>query len=170
MNIKNSLFAIGGIILAFITPIIPLILIVGVAISMDTCIGIFKAKKLKEPITSRKMSKLISKLVLYQSAIILFYAIEKFILGDIIGYFITIPLILTKVIATTLLFIELTSINESYKIISGVNIWAKFKELLSRGKDIKKDVKQLLNENDIKLNKIEKVIDDEPDPHTERMD
>ena len=140
MNIKTSAMAVLGIIVAFLTPIIPLILIVGAAIMADTLFGVLRANKLKQSITSRKMSKLISKLFLYNGAVVLFFCIEKFILGDIIGAFTAIPLILTKLITATLLFIELTSINENYEAISGVNIWTRFKDMLHRGKELKNDL------------------------------
>jgi len=143
MKIKTSLVAVIGIVMAFLVPIIPLLLIVGGAILLDTIFGIIKAKKLGDPVTSRKMSKIVSKMVLYESAVVLFFCIEKFVLGDIIGLFTSIPLILTKLVVTTLLFIEGTSINENYQAISGVSIWGKFKSLLSRGKELKKDFKEL---------------------------
>lgn len=82
-------------------------------------------------------------MVLYQSAIILAFAVEKFILGDIIGLFTSIPFILTKIVTTTLLFIEATSINENYLAISGVSIWKKFKTLLNRTKEFQKNIKKI---------------------------
>jgi len=142
-SLKGSTAAIFGIVLAFLMPIVPLILIVGGAILLDTITGIYKARKLKEDITSRRMSAIVSKMALYQLALILFFTVETYVLQDIIGIFTAIPLILTKVVTTTLLFIEGTSINENYKAISGVNIWAKFKELLKRAKEVSNEVKDL---------------------------
>jgi hypothetical protein len=143
INFKLSIYAILGIIFSFLIPIIPLFLIIGVSIVIDTVFGILRAKKLKQKITSRGLSKLISKMVLYDSAVLLFFCIEKFILGDIIGVFTSIPFILTKIVATTILFIELKSINENYEIISGVNFWTSFKILLQRSKDLKSEIKSI---------------------------
>lgn len=140
INFKLSIYAILGIIFSFLIPIVPLFLIIGVSIVIDTIFGILRAKKIKQKITSRGLSKLISKMVLYDSAVLLFFCIEKFILGDIIGVFTSIPLILTKIVATTILFIELKSINENYEIISGVNFWTTFKILLQRSKDLKSEI------------------------------
>src|SRR3970040_897388 len=145
ISIKKSFLSIYGIIIAFLMPIIPLIIIVGVAIFVDSIFGILRANKVKEPITSRKFYKIISKMVLYQSAIIVAFAVEKFILGDIIGLFTSIPFILTKIVTTTLLFIEATSINENYLAISGVSIWKKFKTLLNRTKEFQKNIKKITN-------------------------
>ena len=136
-KIKSEIYAILAIAIAFLTPIIPLILIVGLAIFLDTFIAIYKAYKLNEKITSKKLSAVVSKMVLYQSAIIGFFCIEKYILGDLTIMLTSIPLVLTKLVAVTLLFIEGQSIIENYSAVSGINIFNKFKELLSRTKYVK---------------------------------
>jgi hypothetical protein len=142
-TIKESVIVMIGIIVAFLTPIVPLILIVGGAIGLDTIIGVYRSWKIKESITSRKMSRLVSKMVLYQSAVIGFFCIEKFILNDFIVVFTAIPLILTKLVSVTLIFIEGQSINENWMTITGISLWGKFKDLLNRGKDIKTEIKDL---------------------------
>ena len=136
-NLKVSTLAILGIVLAFLMPIIPLILIVGAAIGLDTVFGILRARKLKEPVTSRRLSKIVSKMVLYNSAVVLFFCIEKYVLGDFTLMVTAIPFVLTKLVTTTLLFIEITSISESYKAITGVSLWMKAKMMVSRGVEIK---------------------------------
>jgi len=147
VKVKASLSQIFGIVLTFLTPIKPLILIVGVAIALDTFYGVRRAKKTGEKVTSRKLSKIISKMVLYQSAVILFFCVEKFILGDIIGLFTNIPLILTKIVTTVLLYIEATSISESYEIMYGVSLWKKFKELIKRTGDTKQQLQDILKKD-----------------------
>ena len=139
-TVKSSLAVVVGIVLSFLMPIIPLILTVGGAIALDTITGVYRSYKTKEVITSRKLSVIVSKMLLYQLALVLFFVIETYVLQDIIGAFTSIPLILTKLVTTVLLFIELTSINENYKDISGVNVWDKFKDLLKRAKEIKSDI------------------------------
>ena len=147
VKVKASLSQIFGIVLTFLTPIKPLILIVGVAIALDTFYGVRRAKKTGEKVTSRKLSKIISKMVLYQSAVVLFFCVEKFILGDIIGLFTNIPLILTKIVTTVLLYIEATSISESYEIMYGVSLWKKFKELIKRTGDTKQQLQDILKKD-----------------------
>lgn len=148
MKIKASLTTIFGIIIAFLMPIIPLMLIVAAAIALDTIFGVVRAKKKGDKITSRKMSKLVSKLVLYQSAVVLVFCIEKYILSDILILLTAIPLIATKLVAITLLFIETTSINENYKAITGVSIWHKFKDMVARVKEVKEDVQDIVDKKD----------------------
>jgi len=140
-NLKHSFAAVSGIVISFLMPIVPLILIVGAAISLDTLTGLYKSYKTNKPITSRGLSAMVSKMLLYQLALILFFCIEKFVLSDIIGILTDIPLILTKLVTTTLLFIELTSINENYKDVTGINVWQKFRELLKRAKKVSDEVK-----------------------------
>jgi len=150
LNKLNNLGVLNffAIIAAFLAPITALIIIVGVCIFADTITGLMKAKKLKQEITSRKLSVVISKLFLYEGALILFFAMEKFILADFIGYFCDIPLFLTKLLASVLCGIEIMSINENYKAISGVSIWLKFKELLARAKEVKAEIKDLTDGED----------------------
>ncbi len=139
MTLKNSIITIYGIIIAFLMPIIPLIIIVGVAIVLDAIISIRKSKKLKQPITSRKLSKSISKMVLYNSAVILFFCIEHWILGDFIGLLTSIPFVLTKLVTAFLLYVEGLSIQENLKAM-GIDIWSKFKGFLKRSQELKDDI------------------------------
>jgi hypothetical protein len=129
---------------AFLAPIGGILLTVGLSIFADTIVGIWKAKKLKEKITSRKLSQIISKMLLYQATVILFYLIDYYILNAIIMTFFTVPLMLTKVIALTLASIEIYSIDENIKAVKGTGLWAAFKRLTSRAKDIKKDVNDII--------------------------
>ena len=130
-----------GIIVAFLAPIKPLIIIVGVCIILDTLFGILRAKKQGQKITSNKLSRLVSKMFLYQAVVILFFAIEKYILVDFILSFTSVELFLTKLVTFGLISIEIISINENYEIISGVNLFQKIKNNLKRGSDLKERMK-----------------------------
>ena len=122
-------------IMAFLVAIKPLLLLVGIFIIIDTGFGLWKSKKLKVPISSRAFSAIVTKMFLYQGAIILLYAMEHFILGDIVAMFFSgVTLLLTKVAATVLIGIELGSINENFKKVKGYSIWFKAKEFLTRAK------------------------------------
>ena len=132
-----QLFAVVG---SFFLPISGILFLIGFAIFVDTLTGIWKSKKLKLPITSRKLSAIISKLMLYEVAVIGFYLIDKFILNDIILTFFSVPLMLTKILSLVLCSIEVISISENYKAVKGIDIWSAFKNLLQRSKEIKKDI------------------------------
>jgi hypothetical protein len=132
-----QLFAVVG---SFFLPISGILFLIGFAILLDTLTGIWKSKKLGIPITSRKLSAIVSKLFLYEIAVIGFYLIDYFILNDIILTFFSVPLMLTKILSLVLVSIECISISENYEAVRGINIWSAFKNLLQRSKEIKKDI------------------------------
>jgi hypothetical protein len=132
---------------AFLMPIKPLMILVGLMIILDTFFGVWKCKKQGVKVTSKGLSSIVSKMVLYQVAVILIFALEKFMFGDFVQLFTAIPLFLTKVVATLLVGIEITSISENIEEATGVNIWQRIKIMLGRAKKIKDDVNDVLKNN-----------------------
>ena len=141
--LNNSLTRIMLIIGAFLAPIQGIMITVGICILADTAMGIWKAKKLGEKITSRKLSQIISKMFLYQMTVILIFCVDTFILNDIIQQFFTVPLLVTKIVAMTLISIELFSIDENFKAVKKKGFWDYFKRLTARAKDIKDEIDPL---------------------------
>ena len=76
-SIQKSSLQLLTVISAFFLPIIGILFLIGFAILVDTFTGIWKSKKLKIKITSRGLSAVISKLLLYEIAVILFYLISQ---------------------------------------------------------------------------------------------
>ena len=143
ISIQSELLTLISICFAFFLPISGILLMIGVLIVIDTITGIWKAKKLGEKITSRKLSAIISKLALYEITVIMFFLIDRFILNDIILTFFSVPFMLTKVVALVLASIEVMSINESYKQVHHLDLWQSMKLLFARAKDIKEDLNKL---------------------------
>ena len=143
ISIQSKLLTLISICFAFFLPISGILIMIGVLIAIDTFTGIWKANKLNEKITSRKLSSIISKLALYEITVIMFFLIDKFILNDIILTFFSVPFMLTKVVALVLASIEVMSINENYKIVKGIDLWQSMKLLFARAKDIKDDINKL---------------------------
>ena len=140
---KTYAFYIGTSLLMFFTPVVGILIAVGVAIALDTILGIAKAIILKDKITSRKLSNIVSKFVLYQSAILLLFTIDKFLLGEFFKIWFSIPFFFTKVVAIVIIFIELTSMKENFEAAFKVDIFKKLKELLRRSKELKDGVDKL---------------------------
>ena len=147
-SIQKSSLQLLAVISAFFLPITGILFLIGFAILVDTLTGIWKAKKLGVTITSRRLSAIISKLMLYEVAVIGFYLIDKFILNDIILQFFSVPLMLTKILSLILVSIEVMSINENYKEVKGIDIWQGMKNLFARAKEIKKDLNGLRHNED----------------------
>ena len=145
ISIQSQLLTLISICFAFFLPISGILLMIGVLIVIDTITGIWKAKKLGEKITSRKLSSIISKLALYEVTVIMFFLIDQFILNDIILTFFSVPFMLTKIVALVLASVEVISINENIKVISTKNLdlWQSAKALFARAKDIKEDLNKL---------------------------
>lgn len=148
MNLKTQIFAIIAVIIAFFSPIAPLLIIVGLAIFADTLFGILKSYKRKQKITSRRMSAIISKMFLYQFCVIGVFILDKYILGDIISMFTTHELLPTKLVVLTLLSIELKSINENIEAAFNINLWQSLKKMVTRAKELKEDVEDILDSDD----------------------
>ena len=145
ISIQSKLLTLISICFAFFLPISGILLMIGVLICIDTFTGIKKAKKLKEKITSRKLSSIISKLALYEVTVIMFFLIDRFILNDIILTFFSVPFMLTKIVSLVLSSIEVMSINENIKVIStrNLDLWQSAKALFARVKDIKEDLNKI---------------------------
>jgi hypothetical protein len=147
-NIRLSFPKLLAVVGSFFLPISGILFLVGFAIFVDTLTGLWKAKKLKIPITSRKLSAVISKLFLYELAVIGFYLIDFWILNDIIKQFFSVELMLTKILSLVLVSIEVMSINENYFAIRQISIWDSMKSLFARAKEIKNDINGIRSNQD----------------------
>jgi predicted neutral ceramidase superfamily lipid hydrolase len=110
--------------LAVFLPIKELMLTIGFLVAADMLVGIWKALKLKQRIRSRRMSDTITKLLLYQIAIMSGFLIESFIIAELIP--------ITKLVATVIAVIEFKSIVESIESVTGKDLWSKLKTIIGR--------------------------------------
>jgi len=143
LSIQSELLTLISICFAFFLPILGILIMIGVLIAIDTITGIWKAKKIGDKITSRKLSSIISKLALYEITVIMFFLIDQFILNEIILTFFSVPFMLTKVVALVLASIEVMSINENYKVVKGIDLWQSAKALFARAKEVKEDLNKI---------------------------
>ena len=117
--------------ISIFTPVVPMLLTIGVLIVIDFLVGIYRAFKMKEQITSRKMGNTISKMFLYQLTIISLFLFETYILMGILP--------VTKIGAALISITELKSIDESVEKMTGVGIWKKLVKIIKRGESETKD-------------------------------
>ena len=138
----NYIFS--GLIL-FFAPIQGLLIAVAFGIFLDTFTGIFKSVKLNgwRSIRSRILSNIVSKMLLYQTTILLLYVIDKFLLNEFVKLHFTIDFMFTKLVAILLIFIELVSIKENVEAALKIDIWKMLKNLLNRAKEVKADINQI---------------------------
>ena len=129
----------------FFAPIQELILAVGIVIILDTFTGIFKSVKLHgwKSIRSRKLSNIISKMVLYEISIILLFPIDKFLLNELVLKLVSIDYFSTKLTCVLLILVELTSIKENIEEALKIDIWKVLKRFVNRAKEITSDVNEI---------------------------
>lgn len=132
----------------FLLPIKFLIILIIVIIIVDMISGIWKSKKQGIPFTSNRLSHTISKIVLYCGALIIVYGLDIALLGEFIALFTTIKLFLTKGLACFLITVEIVSFHENFEGITGVNLFKRFKDYLTRAKQIKDDIEEVAKKKD----------------------
>ena len=136
---KTKLFLLAP--LTILAPIKPLVLLAVTSIILDTCFGIWRSWKKGNKIRSRRLSHTISKSLLYSGAIVFVFLLEKFVISDILGHFIAVDLILTKMFTFFCVVTELKSINESYESVTGKDVWKAFINFAKRSKEQIEDLK-----------------------------
>lgn len=131
--------------LLFFVPIHGLLVAVGTAIILDTFTGIFKSIKLHglKSIRSRKLSTIVSKMLLYEVTVLLLFLMDKYLLNEFVIRWFGIELMFTKTCAIVLIFIELVSVKENIEEAYNIDIWKMLKRLLNRAKEIKSDIGDL---------------------------
>ena len=146
-KLNNYSMQLLAIVSSFFLPISGILILIGVSVILDTLTGVWKARKLKTPVTSRKLSAIISKILLYEVTVMLFYLIDYYILNDIVLTFFSVELMTTKILALVLVSIEIISMNENVKSVKGIDIWQSLKNLFARAKEVTQDFKDI-NEKD----------------------
>lgn len=121
--------------MVFIAPLFPLALLVTFASVIDTFVGRWYAKEKGELVTSRKTRiGLMRKLIIYFTALIFSFLMDKFMINEITRNYIWFDWAFTKFIASLLIWIEYTSMDEKIKWIKGEGITDK---IVKFGKSLK---------------------------------
>lgn len=142
---KYIQYLIASILLLF-APIHGLLIAVASAIMLDTITGIFKSIKLNgfKSVRSRKLSNIVSKMLLYEVCVLFLFLMDKYLLNEFVKHAFGFDYMFTKICAILLMFIELVSIKENIEEAFNIDVWKMLKKVLNRAKEIKTDI------NDIK--------------------
>lgn len=127
-------------------PIHGILIAVGSAIVLDTFTGVFKSVKINgwSSIRSRKLSQVVSKMLLYEVCILFLYMIDKFVLNEFIFKWLSVDYMFTKVCAILLIFVELTSIKENIQEAYNIKIWDMLKGAFLRAKEVKENIQDII--------------------------
>jgi len=134
---KTKLLLLATSFLAVLSPVKPMIYIAILAIILDTCFGIWRSVKKGgwSAIRSRRLSHVVSKSLLYCGAILFIFLVEKYIAADLLAHFISVDLVMTKIVAFFCVAVEIKSINESYESVTGKNLLKSLREFVTRAKE-----------------------------------
>jgi len=134
-------YIVSSLILLFV-PIYGILIAVGAAIILDTFTGIFKSVKLNgwKSFRSRRLSHIVSKMLLYEICVLFLFVIDKFILNEFIFKWLKIDFMFTKICAILLIFIELVSIKENVEAAFKIDIWKILKKSFVRAREVKDDI------------------------------
>jgi hypothetical protein len=127
-------------------PIHGILIAVGTAIALDTFTGVFKSVKLKGwgSLKSRKLSQIISKMLLYEVCVLLLFIMDKFVFNEFILKWLSIDFMFTKICAILLIFIELVSIKENIEEAYNIKIWDLLKKAFLRAKEVKDNIDNIV--------------------------
>lgn len=141
---KYIQYLLASILLLFV-PIYGLLVAVGTAIVLDTFTGVFKSIKLHgwRSVRSRKLSHIVSKMMLYEICILLLFVMDKFVLNEFVKHAFGFEFMFTKICAILLMFIELVSVKENIEEAFNIDIWSMLKKALSRAKEINHEIQDL---------------------------
>jgi hypothetical protein len=122
---------------SFFAPIQFILLVIGLAIFVDTVVAI---RLTTEKFSSRRLRKgLVGKMITYQSAVILFFLIDYAMVNEMVKTVFSVDYTLTKLVGLFLASIEVVSIDEKIRIKYGDDkgFIARFKRFISNAKKIK---------------------------------
>lgn len=132
-------------IVSFFAPIGLILLLVGVMIGLDTITGVIAAKKRGDKVTSRGLSQVIIKMLIYQLSVITLYILDVALLNDLLDGVLSITFISTKIGGLLISFVELVSIRENIEESLNVSVGDKFKKMVSFIKDFVSEIRGVQN-------------------------
>ena len=126
--------------LMFLAPIKGLLIILLLAIVLDTLFGIYKTWKLygKDEIKSHKMFNFVVKVAMYMFSVICLYLVDIHIFGSVLG----VDFFFSKGMTLIFTFIELKSIDETSVLMGNKSLWDIISDMIKKFATIKKQIKE----------------------------
>lgn len=115
---------------SFFMPLSPWLIAVGIFVAADFITGIFKAKKLGIKIESKIMFKTVPKFIAYGLGVIIAHVLTLLFFNDF-------PAV--KLVAGLVAFIEIKSLDENIKAITGTSLFGDLLKMLNPKKNQKSD-------------------------------
>ena len=115
----------------FFAPLFMFLVAIGLAILLDTIFGRWKAASIGEKVTSKKTRHgVISKVITYNLVAITIFIIDSLAVNEVFLNYLPYQFVLTKSVVLFLIWMEASSIDESYEEVKGYKISDKFIDFL----------------------------------------
>ena len=115
----------------FFAPLFMFLIAIGLAILLDTMFGRWKSSSIGEKVTSKKTRHgVISKVITYNLVAITIFIIDNLAVNEVVLTHLPYEFVLTKSVVIFLIWLEASSIDESYEQVKGYKISDKFMEFL----------------------------------------
>lgn len=138
---KTYLTYIMQALIVFFSPIKGIIILVAFSTILDTCFGIWKAKKMGEQIDSKTFRHgFVPKVLSYVGATMLVYASDFFIINELTKTVVSVDFLFTKIISLVLMSIEVKSMDESFEKVKGYSFLNRIIDGIMKAKNIKKEL------------------------------
>jgi len=124
-------------VVAALAPIKATMLTVGILIVIDLITGIMAARKRGEKITSAALRRTVTKCLVYQTAVVTGFLVEKYLAYDLVP--------VSKIIGGLIGSVELKSCLENLNTINGNNIFKDLLEKLGSKNDVVKQAQSELS-------------------------
>jgi hypothetical protein len=151
-TVKEGLFGFWLSILTFFAPSAGILLVILGFVLLDIITAycrIIKQRREGAKIrwTSRAFVRgFVTKLIGYTSLILLFFMLDVFLLNEFVKYLIPIQHLSTKIISLGLIYAEMKSIDENWKVMFGKGLIRHVLDLVNFGKNIKNNLKEFNDE------------------------
>lgn len=123
-------------IIAFFAPVYMIMMIIMIAVLADTITAVTLTNK---KFTSKSLrTGIISKMLSYESALLLFFMIDHYMINDAMLTVFSVPYVLTKITGLFLVGIEIISIDEKIRVRFGED-----KGVINRFKAFLKSIKKI---------------------------
>ena len=126
----------------FFAPLFMFLIAIGLAILLDTIFGRWKASSIGEKVTSKKTRHgVVSKVLTYNIVAITIFIIDNMAVNEVVLTYLPYEFILTKSVVLFLIWMEASSIDESYEEVKGYKLSDKFIDFI---KTIKRNLLKLV--------------------------
>jgi hypothetical protein len=144
-SMKEYILALFISLLTILAPIQAFIIIIALFVASDTALAIYATITLNgiKSFRSNKLFNIVIKTFFYMGAILLAFLVDTYIFS---GSIMSVKLLMAKAMTLLFCYIELKSIDETSIKLGNKSIWVHFKELFAKGKELKKDLGDIIED------------------------